>query len=226
MPRISILSTTLVVLILVLSGTSSGQSQDFQSKEIHAETRFIDHVEQIRQLWSSTIAQSVQLQALIHEQYPVLSPLDEENILDMIDDFVTPEHHYGSALALTEPSLEPTYPTPGRHIPPYLLPQCTKRQPSPDIAALTQSLRTYRKQLGNKLFEALRKKAEELVRCYRGYSLSLTRLQTCRAGDAPKLQIIENDKVTYRNKLVGFAGAKAIDQLDEQLGVSKASHKQ
>jgi len=87
----SIITAALAVFILSPSVRCSEQSQNTESKDLHSESRFVDQSEQLRQLWSSTIKQSDQLQTLIKAKYPNLSARDEENMLDVIDDFDVPE---------------------------------------------------------------------------------------------------------------------------------------
>ena len=82
----------------------------------------------------------------------------------------------------------------------------------------------HRRILSTPLFEALKETADKLFRCYQGYRLSLTSLNTSR-DDAAKLKLIEGQRLAYRSELVKLAGSEAIDRLDEQLGVSMAGHR-
>lgn len=167
---------------------------------------------------------SPELQALIQKEYPTLTPEEEEGLVDIVENVNPVGHHgpqgCGSAISLTIPSLEPNYPEPGRNIPAYLLPQYAKKQPYPifnhqDTSRnLLAALGFARSELKYRLIGI----AQDLFVRYREYCSSLEVLAEMRPATAV-FEAASHRCVVNRNKLVMIAGEKAVEHLDEQLGI-------
>jgi hypothetical protein len=165
------------------------------------------------------------LQALIRTEYPTLTFDQEEDLVNIVETVNpvgqhTPSYGYGLASSLTIPSLEPDYPEHGRNNPAYLLPQYAKKQPDPVFNKndLSDSLLAYRALAGTDLKSRLIRVAQNLFVRYREYCRSLE-FQAEMRPDIAIFEAASHNCEVNRNNLVMLAGEKAVDQLDQQLGI-------
>jgi hypothetical protein len=217
------------VFICVASGASAlatpseqqqQQQQQRDPSRINSRKSYSDESQQLEDLWVSTMKNSAELQEQIRKEYPTLADEKEAGLVDIVQDVNPVGQHegFGNATSLTIPNLEPNYPEPGRNIPVYLLPQYA-RQPVFNDHGISGAIFMYRIAIGTDLKSRLKREAQSLFACYKKYCASLEFSTMTRSLKTPLSESASKACEDNRKKLVMIAGEKAVEQLDQQLGI-------
>jgi hypothetical protein len=225
---------SLLSAVLAATASSGGVASETQSSTSATIARsagpITEEEEQpLRDLWAATIKNSPVLQLLIKQTFHQLDEKAHSKLLEVIDDVIADKRRSpfgGAILSLTDPNLEPSYPVPGGQAAPYLLPRRAKENPSPlyrqySIASKHQDVLSSSGQPD----KTVRGFANELVRLYcryRDWSQLLAEAQTQVHPNSPStMDSLLQQRENYRKQLVLLAGAQAVDQLDQQLGIRR-----